>query len=227
MPVKILWRVIFYLYFCSMKHLIPIIGILLLASCHTLDNGDMQTDIDSYDETLDEMDDFFSSCFNSVAGHDERDTIVGNFTGRGIDTIYVVESERDTTKNMEESVSYYAVSNNERIPTIELYGYPKWPPRLVFEGDLDGNGTDEWGYLHTWINSQWRYYRVFTLVDGEWRYLVESDKLDTPEWFRCSGKEVIEPAGQKGYVKIHYGTWSPDYDFRDTIEKVTYSKIND
>jgi len=28
---------------------------------------------------------------NSVSGHDERDTIVGNLTGKGIDTIYVYQ----------------------------------------------------------------------------------------------------------------------------------------
>ena len=167
------------------------------------------------------------SCLNSVVGHNEKDTIVGNFTGSGIDTIYIVEKERDTTNDWEESVSYYAVSNNKRLPSIKLYGYPGCPPRLVFEGDLDGNGTDEWGYLHTWMNSQWRYYRVFSLVKGEWRYLVESNKLDTPEWFRCSGQEIIEPACSKGYVKIHYGTFGPDLDCYDTVEKVTFSKIND
>ncbi len=34
MPAGTLRRVLFYMYFCGMKHLIPIVGILLLASCH-------------------------------------------------------------------------------------------------------------------------------------------------------------------------------------------------
>ena len=167
------------------------------------------------------------SCLNSVIGHDEKDIIVGNFTGHGLDTLFVVQSQPDTTKDWELSISYYAISNNKKIPPIQLYGHVKFAPRIVFEGDLDGNGTDEWGYLHTWLNSQWRYYRVFTLVRGEWRYLVESDKLDTPEWFRCSGQDIIEPAGKPGYVKIHYGTFGRDFGSYDTIEKVTFSKITD
>ena len=164
---------------------------------------------------------------NTVAGHDERDTIVGNFTGKGLDTLYVVASERDTSVDYELSVKYYAVSNNPKIPRVELYGYPNVAPRLVFEGDLDGNGTDEWGYLHTWLNSQWRYYRVFTLVNGRWRYLLKSDKLNTPEWFRASGKDIVEPSGKKGYVKINYGTFGPEFEMLDTIEKVTFAKITD
>lgn len=35
MPAAALRRVLFYMYFCGMKHLIPIVGILLLASCRT------------------------------------------------------------------------------------------------------------------------------------------------------------------------------------------------
>lgn len=35
MPAAALRRVFFYMYFCGMKHLIPIVGILLLASCRT------------------------------------------------------------------------------------------------------------------------------------------------------------------------------------------------
>ena len=207
-----------------MKHLIHIVGIMLLASCHTPVSV---TGTGNITGMMDELAEAFPPCLNSVVGHDERDTIVGNFTGKGIDTIYVVRSEPDTTKEWEESVSYYAVSNNKLIPTVKLYGCPEYSPRLVYEGDLDGNGTDEWGYLHTWLNSQWRYYRVFTLVNGEWRYLVESNKLSTPEWFRCSGQEIIEPADKKGYVRIHYGTFGPDLDAYDTVEKVTFNKIND
>lgn len=36
--------------------------------------------------------------------------------------------------------------------------------------------------------------------DNEWRYLVQGDYLDTPEWFRHSGVEVAEPGAQKGTV---------------------------
>ena len=195
-----------------------------------LENEPMDSIMIAPDDTLPSIawdDDFISPCLNSVAGHDERDTIVGNFTGHGIDSIFIIKSDPDISKDFEVSISYYAFSNNKKIPKVELYGHAMYPPHLVFEGDLDGNGTDEWGYLHTWLNSQWRYYRVFTLVNGQWRYLIESDKLDTPEWFRCSGQEIIEPAGKPGYVKIHYGTFYPDIDTHDTIEKVTFSIIKD
>lgn len=168
---------------------------------------------------------------NTIDAHDERDTIVGNFTGKGIDTLYVEKAEND---DMGQMYIYYLSSNNKSIPRIELYGCDEAAPKLVNEGDLDGNGTCEVGYLHTWMTSQWRYYRIFTLVKNEWRYLVDGDFLDTPGWFRHSGVEVAEPGKQKGTVLIHhyYAGYDdlkkePILEIRDTIVKPTFDIIRD
>ena len=70
--------------------------------------------------------------------------------------------------------------------------------------------------------------------DNEWRYLVQGDYLDTPEWFRHSGVEVAEPGAQKGTVLIHhcyegYNEIKEEriVEIRDTIVKPTYNKIKD
>lgn len=168
---------------------------------------------------------------NTIDGHKEKDTIYGNFTGKGIDTLYVVN---DTTKSDGEEWQYYAKSTNPKIPRLNLWGFSNASPKLVNEGDLDGNSTCEIGYLHTWMNSQWRYYRILTLVNGKWRYLVEGDYLETPEWFRHSGKEVAERSGLKGKVLIHYAFEGVNdagteriIEIRDTIVEPTFSKIDD
>lgn len=182
--------------------------------------------------------DTFWRDINTIDAHDEQDTIVGNFTGKGIDTLYVemVENPKYNIQNddMEQMYIYYLSSNNKSIPKIELYGCDAAPPKLVKEGDLDRNGTCEVGYIHTWTMSQWRYYRIFTLVKNEWRYLVEGDYLDTPEWFRHSGVEVAEPGKKKGTVLIHH--YYEGYDdikeeriaeIRDTIVIPTFNIIED
>lgn len=179
------------------------------------------------DSLLDfELDDDFFRSINTVDAHDERDTIYGNFTGRGRDMLYVLTAPTDsvchyidTTRvqnwqpyELDEHVRYFIVSNNPRIPILEMWGCDGVQPKLVFEGDLDRNGRDEFGYLHTWINSQWRYYRVFTMVGREWRYLTDCDKLSTPEWFRHNGTDIVEQGPRKGTVKISYGTFDAQYD---------------
>jgi SanA protein len=187
-----------------------------------------EPDFSSEDELDDYDQDEFLRGINSVAGHDERDTIVGNFTGKGIDTIYVyTENHYPELNDYDQYTSYYAKSNNPEIPTIELWGCDQVAPKLVYEGDVDSNGKDEWGYLHTWVNSQWRTYRIYTLVGNEWRFLIDNHELlSTYEAFRSSGVDIVEKGDRKGYVKINYAKWDiDDSDIHDTIVAATYTKI--
>lgn len=159
---------------------------------------------------------------NSIRAHNEQDTIIGNFTGHGIDTLYVEAVK--TKDNDEQQFRFFMASTNPSIPEVELYGFDAVFPRLVNEGDLDGNGTCEVGYLHTWMNSQWREYRIFSLLSGEWRYLL-SEHLRTSEWFRQTGIEVAEPGKKKGTVLVHY---SRDmFEVKDTLVVPSFNKITD
>lgn len=175
----------------------------------------------------------FMHSINTVDAHNEKDTIIGNFTGTSIDTLYVdkVVGHNDEKYKLTE---FFLRSTNIKIPSIEIYGYADVPPKLVNEGDLDGNGTSEVGYLHTWMNSQWRYYRILTLVNNEWRYLIDGDFLDTPEWFRHTGVEIAEPGKKKGTVLIHHYYEGYDsnidervFEIRDTIVSPTFISITD
>lgn len=183
---------------------------------------------------------------NTVSGHNERDTIVGNFTGNGIDTLFVkkvVDFEKDVTD--EDRIKYYATSNNPAIPDMEMFGCIELQPKLVYEGDVDGNGRDEWGYLHTWMNSQWRQYRIFTLKDNKWVFLIYTTLLDNDESFRTSGVDIVEKGPSKGLVKLNYkipyitkdelekrgivlktiDEWC-DYFYRDTLMVPTFTPIS-
>ena len=61
------------------------------------------------------------------------------------------------------------------IPTIQIYG--AYYPSLVFEGDVDGDGKDEWGTLSTGMNSQWRLYSIYNYDNKtkKWRYLYDDE----------------------------------------------------
>ena len=175
----------------------------------------------------------FMHSINTVDAHNEQDTIIGNFTGTSIDTLYVdkVVGQNDEKYKLTE---FFLRSTNIKIPSIELYGYADVPPKLVNEGDLDGNGTSEVGYLHTWMNSQWRYYRILTLVNNEWRYLIDGDYLDTPEWFRHAGVEIAKPGKKNGTILIHHYYEGYDsniddrvFEIRDTIVSPTFTSITD
>lgn len=187
---------------------------------------------------------------NSVKGHKEKDTIIGNFTGNSIDTLFVervveckcnLDKEYDEEEHFahemdDELVKYYLTSTNPALGQVELYGYATLAPRLVNEGDLDGNGTCEVGYLPVWRLSQWRVYHIFTFKDGKWHYLIdpEADMKDenggeflfeTGYLLRGSGKEIATPSNKKGLVKIKYQTQGVDPIIKDTIVTPDYKEI--
>lgn len=175
---------------------------------------------------------------NSIKGHNEQDTITGNFTGLGIDTLYVaseyIEPDSDDDWHTYRA-KYYAKSNNPQLPTIELYGCIYASPLLVYEGDVDGDGKDEWGYIHTWMTSQWRYYRIYNYDNKtrKWRFLYQDETgadpylLETGLLIRGSGREIVEKGPKPGYIKINYQTVGADEEIRDTIVRATYTPISE
>ena len=187
---------------------------------------------------------------NSVKGHEEKDAIIGNFTGRGMDTLYVErvvdckcnlekdynEEEHFAHEKDDELVKYYLTSTNLALGQVELFGYASLAPQLVNEGDLDGNGNCEVGYLPVWRLSQWRIYHLFTFKNGEWRYLIDPDAevkdenggeslFETGYLLRGSGCEIATPSGKKGLVRIKYQTQGINSLIKDTLVIPDYKEI--
>ena len=129
---------------------------------------------------------------NSVKGHDERESIYGNFTGFSHDTLYV--------KALDEENSFNIVGSNPEIPILTLKNTIS--PLLVNEGDLDGNGTTEIGILDTWLTSSCRLYRIYTLKENAWYYITPH--LETSLNIRASGVELAEPSNVKGKIRVRY-----------------------
>lgn len=172
---------------------------------------------------------------NSVKGHKEESRITGNFTGAGIDTLYVVKEMIDSIDDWNDRFKYYAKSNNPDLPSIELFGCLGATPLLVYEGDVDGDGKDEWGYLHTWTTSQWRQYRIYNYDSRrkEWRFLYYDPAstpqrlLDTDEYIRGSGLDIVEKGPEPGLIKINYVIRRPEaIKLSDTIVRPTYTRIS-
>jgi len=238
---------------------------VLLACILFFGCGSKKTESNNTPETLETNDEYDSAdigsrlqilapndtiYINSVKGHDEQDTIIGNFTGSGIDTLYVkrvVGCKCDLEKDYDEEehfahemdnelVRYYLTSTNPTLGKVELFGYASLAPRLVNEGDLDGNGTYEVGYLPVWRLSQWRIYHLFTFKDGKWKYLIDPEAevkdenggeslFETGHLLRGSGYEIATPSGKKGLVRIKYQTQGVNSLIKDTLVIPDYDEI--
>lgn len=181
----------------------------LLQICDILDYQDKNVEIEKqYIEN--DIPDFL----NSVKGHEEKDVIVGNFTGNRIDTLIIQAFNEENT--------YIVIGLNTQIPTLKITN--SICPALVFEGDLDCNGQDEFGILDTWMTSTCRMYRIYTLQDGKWKYLIPP--IETSLNLRSSGLELAEPCSIKNKVRIKYSDLNAplsscvDAAIKDTIISV-------
>ena len=171
-----------------------------------------------------------------VLGHLEEDTIVGNFDGQGVDTLYVEpyccgckEFPSCEHVDYDDKIKYYLVSKSGRVPKTRLLAADCNPPRIVNEGDLDGDGTSEIGYMCTWMTSQWRNYRILTYHKNEWKYLIDPNEeyMSTSRMFRFSGHDIVEKGRKKGTVLIHFLPEGLNQEVHDTIVRPTYIRIDD
>lgn len=168
---------------------------------------------------------------NTIYAHNEQDTIIGDFRGLGFNDTLFVEASHNSNDGL---VSFYMVSTNKNIPKVRLYGCKEAPPKLVAEGDLDINGTEDVGYLSTGVCGRWRSYNILTFINNEWRYLVSGEFLFTSDSFRASGIEVAEQSNKKGTILIHYyyegynDTIEESFlELRDTVVFPTFDKIDE
>ncbi|MBR1433720.1 MAG: hypothetical protein IJ584_01260, partial [Bacteroidales bacterium] len=151
---------------------------------------------------------------NSVRGHAEREEITGKFDGKTTDTLRISFAAKteyvDSSMYVTLDGKRFEAENNEdweylwdikasrgTVPDLRVFGVR---PLMVFEGDLDQNGTDEFGILFTWQTSACRTYEVYTFHDGQWRWLIP--QVRTAESLRASGKELVKQGDHPGEVKV-------------------------
>ena len=169
-------------------------------------------------EIIEDVDgrDAMSLARNSVLGHDERMFIVGRFDGKASDTLTIQfvawEEYADTVKfitldgrRFEDDDDPMAewrhlwdvLPARGTVLPLRVFGVS---PLLVYEGDLDGNGTDEFGILSTWYTSGCRVYNVYTFHAGNWCLLIPP--VQTATSLRASGKDLVSPGDLSGQIRV-------------------------
>lgn len=95
--------------------------------------------------------------------------------------------------------------SNEKIPTIKIESCISGNP--VNEGDLNEDGADEIGILPGWWTSCWKGYDVYTLKNGNWKFLVKPISTHCIQWEK--GVDAIEKdLSIKGNVIIRYSKFT-------------------
>ncbi|MBO4611757.1 MAG: hypothetical protein J5671_01145 [Bacteroidaceae bacterium] len=193
--------------------LIPIICLTFI-SCNKTDNGNVNhSSSQPYQEDRVEV-----SIFDDTA-HVNLDTLIGCFDGNKMDTL-ICEGIDSCT------VRLYSTSGKIKPLQIDnVFGVFVLP-----EGDLDGNGTDDFGIRTEGFMGNWRDYSVYTLgQDGNWKYLIPPIIVYAKDFYEIlsMGKDVVNQSKQKGYVDVRFSSWRNDEIYIvDTIIKVNPQPLN-
>lgn len=148
-----------------------------------------------------------------------RDTIIGNFGGNDIDTL--IAEPIDTT--IDRSLWTWRIyGKNNTVDTLILS--QRFIVRLIQEGDLDGNGTDEFGVRREIEAGTWDNYCVYTYDNGEWKYLIEPIWTYSDHFYTDlnNGNDVVEKTNDSRNIRVRFSDIrNDDFCIVDTLIHIT------
>lgn len=153
-----------------------------------------------------------------------RDTLIGRFNGNDIDTL--IAEPIDTIK--ERSMWNWRIfSKHNSVDTLILT--QRFNVKMIQEGDLDGNGTDEFGVRRESAAGTWDNYYIYTFDNGEWKYLTEPIWTYSDHFYKdlSNGNNVAEKTDDCGLIRIRFSDVRNDsFWIIDTLIRINPHKIN-
>lgn len=153
-----------------------------------------------------------------------RDTLIGRFNGNDIDTL--IAEPIDTIK--ERSMWNWRIfSKQNSVDTLILT--QRFNVKMIQEGDLDGNGTDEFGVRRESEAGTWDNYYIYTFDSGEWKYLTEPIRTYSTHFYDnlSNGNNVAEKTDDCGLTRIRFSdVRNDDFLIMDTLVRINPHKIN-
>lgn len=153
-----------------------------------------------------------------------RDTIIGKFDGKDIDTLIAEPIDTAIDRSL---WNWRIYGKNNTVDTLILS--QRFTVRLIQEGDLDRNGTDEFGIRSEKESGTWDSYMVYTYQDNEWKYLIQPIWTYSTHFYEAlnNGADVVQPTSQKEVVKVRFSDIrNDDFCIIDTLIKVAPYSIS-
>jgi lipoprotein len=129
-----------------------------------------------------------------------RDTLIRNFNGLEIDTLICEPMDSLNPNYKGFHYKWRVFTKNKTVKDLILEN-KTIGIHFVYEADLDGNGTDEWGYVTEWETSNWMCYHAFTNKRGKWEHIIEPTNIWLPHLdpqdsisYRISKEDILQPS---------------------------------
>lgn len=211
-----------------MKYLLISVTILTTISCnHQTKSSYIESGIEASTDTLD------SDYMPDTIEPSYRDTLIGIFDGVHIDTLIAepigAKGDEDYDSGWYWNWRVYTTGGtvNELVLKGKTIGIT-----FVHEGDLDGDGADEWGYVTVWPTSNWMMYNTFTYCDGYWSRLLSPTPIYLPHIYADADdayfgghrpEDLVSESTQKGFLNVKFSDVrndGEDFLLIDTVMKI-------
>ena len=156
-----------------------------------------------------------------------RDTLIGNFNGMEIDTLICEPMDSITVDYKGFHFKWRVFTKNGSVKDLILDN-KTIGIHFVKEGDLDGNGTDEWGYVTEWPTSNWMCYHAFTDINGEWQHIIKPSTIYIPHLDSISNEDILQPSENAGFLKVKFSDVrndGEDFLIIDTLIRIAPQRI--
>ncbi len=144
-----------------------------------------------------------SPCANFKPG--KFQSISGKFDGKNYDTLTLFPLDGDWDLDTFYYDEWIIISKNGTIPSLKISSFY---PELVYEGDLDGNGKDEFGVMLTGQMGCWVSYVVYAYYQGKENVFLDLDWYDNDE----DPTSIVRKGSSKGTVIINYYEWDKNME---------------
>ncbi len=152
-----------------------------------------------------------------------RDTLIGKFNGNSIDTLIAEPIDTAIDRSL---WNWRIYGKNNTVDTLFLS--QRFTVKLIQEGDLDGNGTDEFGVRREAEAGTWDNYCVYTYNKGEWKYLINPIWTYSDHFYTDlnSGNDVVTATNSSDLLKVRFSDIrNDDFCIVDTIIPIAIHAI--
>lgn len=180
-----------------------IIIMLIITSCINKSSRDNHINHESFLDSICSTDTIIDCLKPKIGINVGQNMIIGNFTGQGVDSIWIIE-RADTIEDRLIEYNYHTKSSNSLLPSVELYGRSCHCAFIMNEGDLDGDGKDEWAWMRGNFKSRADItYHLLHFDDDKWlEFSTDLDK-DT----RNSDIDIIRKGPTDGSIILSLLYW--------------------
>ena len=154
-----------------------------------------------------------------------RDTLIGRFNDIDIDTL--IAEPIDTTKERP-MWDWKIYSTLNSVDTLILT--QRFSVKMIQEGDLDGNGTDEFGIRREVEQGTWDGYFIYSYNNGKWQYLINPIWTYSVHFYEelNNGNDVAEKTDNPSIIKVRFSDVrnnGEDFLIIDTLIQINPQKI--